>query len=437
MGDTSRSQTISTKLQEIAEQAIRYPEMVFTTLVHLIDVDFLREAYRLTRKDKAAGVDKVTAKEYARNLDENLADLYERLRTGRYVAPPVERVWIDKDEKSKRPIGKPTFEDKIVQRAAVMLLGAIYEQDFHDFSHGFRKGHSQHQALREVWKQCTKMNISWILDADVSGFFDNLDHGWLRDIIERRVKDGGMLKLIGKWLNAGVVEKKILTYPEKGTPQGGVVSPMLSNIFLHHVLDDWFVKEVKPRMRGRCFLIRFADDFIIGFELEEDARRVMAVLPKRFGRFGLSIHPKKTVLVQFRKPGFKEDKANGNGTFDFLGVTHYWAKSHRGYWVIRRKTRKKKIKLFLKSMWLWLRVNRHLTVKEQYRMLCLKLRGHYQYYGIRGNYKALNNVYHYAKRYWRYWLSRRSHKGNVNWEKFVVSILDKYRLPTPIIIHYT
>lgn len=437
MGDTSRSQTISTKLQGIAEQAIRYPEMVFTTLAHLIDVDFLREAYRLTRKDKAAGVDKVTAKEYARNLDENLADLYERLRTGRYIAPPVERVWIDKDGKSKRPIGKPTFEDKIVQRAAVMLLGAIYEQDFQDFSYGFRKGHSQHQALREVWKHCKEMNIGWILDADVSGFFDNLDHGWLRDIIKRRVNDGGMLRLIGKWLNAGVVESKILTYPEKGTPQGGVISPMLSNIFLHHVLDDWFVKEVKPRMRGRSFLIRFADDFIIGFELEEDARRVMAILPKRFGRFGLSVHPKKTVLVQFRKPGFKENKANGNGTFDFLGFTHYWAKSHRGYWVVRRKTRKKKIKLFLKSLWLWLRVNRHLTLKEQHMMLCIKLRGHYQYYGIRGNYKALNSVYHSAKRYWRYWLSRRSHKGNVNWEKFVVSILDKYRLPTPRIIHYS
>jgi len=437
MGDTSRSQTISTKLQGIAEQAIRYPEMVFTTLAHLIDVDFLREAYRLTRKDKAAGVDKVTAKEYARNLDENLADLYERLRTGRYIAPPVERVWIDKDGKSKRPIGKPTFEDKIVQRAAVMLLGAIYEQDFQDFSYGFRKGHSQHQALREVWKHCKEMNIGWILDADVSGFFDNLDHGWLRDIIKRRVNDGGMLRLIGKWLNAGVVESKILTYPEKGTPQGGVISPMLSNIFLHHVLDEWFVKEVKPRMRGRSFLIRFADDFIIGFELEEDARRVMAILPKRFGRFGLSVHPKKTVLVQFRKPGFKANKANGNGTFDFLGFTHYWAKSHRGYWVVRRKTRKKKIKLFLKSLWLWLRVNRHLTLKEQHMMLCIKLRGHYQYYGIRGNYKALNSVYHSAKRYWRYWLSRRSHKGNVNWEKFVVSILDKYRLPTPRIIHYS
>jgi retron-type reverse transcriptase len=214
MGGTSRSQTVSTKLQGIAEQAIQYPDMVFTTLVHLIDVDFLREAYRLTRKDKSAGVDKVTAKEYAENLDENLNDLYERLRTKRYVAPPVERVWIEKDEKSKRPIGKPTFEDKIVQRAAVMLLGAIYEQEFYDFSHGFRKGHSQHQALRELRELCIKLNIGWILDADVSGFFDNLDHSWLGQIIKRRVNDGGMLRLIGKWLNAGVVEGGVLTYPD-------------------------------------------------------------------------------------------------------------------------------------------------------------------------------------------------------------------------------
>jgi RNA-directed DNA polymerase len=435
MGGTSRSQTVSTKLQGIAEQAIQYPDMVFTTLVHLIDVDFLREAYRLTRKDKSAGIDKVTAKEYAENLEGNLSDLYERLRTKRYVAPPVERVWIEKDEKSKRPIGKPTFEDKIVQRAAVMLLGAIYEQEFYGFSHGFRKGHSQHQALRELRELCMKLNIGWILDADVSGFFDNLEHRWLRRIIKRRVNDGGMLRLIGKWLNAGVVEGGVLTYPDKGTPQGGVISPMLSNIFLHHVLDDWFVKDVKPRMKGRCFLIRFADDFIIGFELEEDAQRVMDVLPKRFNRFGLTIHPKKTALIKFRKPGCTEIKANGNGTFDFLGFTHYWAKSHRGYWVIRRKTRRKGVKRFLRSLWLWLKIHRHLPVKEQYEMLCIKLRGHYQYYGISGNYGVINKIYHYARRYWQYWLSRRSRKGYINWEKFVISIADRHPLPRPRIIH--
>jgi len=237
----------------------------------------------------------VTARKYAENLEENLSDLHERLRSGRYIAPPVERAWIDEGNK-KRGIGKPTFEDKIVQRAVVMLLGAIYEQDFHGFSHGFREGHSQHQALHELREQCVNMNVGWILDADVSGFFDNLDRGLLREFIKRRVNDGGVLRLIGKWLNAGVLEGEILTYAEKGTPQGGVVSPMLSNIFLHYVLDEWFVRDVQPRMKGRCFLLRFADDFIIGCELDEDARRIMEVLPKRFDRFGLAIHPEKTTL---------------------------------------------------------------------------------------------------------------------------------------------
>jgi group II intron reverse transcriptase/maturase len=196
--------------------------MVFTTLAHLIDVDFLREAYRLTRKSAAPGIDKVTAKDYAKNLEQNFGDLDDRLRSGRYVAPPVERTWIEKDDKSNRPIGKPTFEDKIVQRAVVMLLGAIYEKDFYDFSHGFRKGHSQHQALRELRELIMERNINWILDADVSGFFDSLSHKWLRKIIKQRVNDGGILKLVGKWLNAGVMEGAILTYPEQGTPQGAL-----------------------------------------------------------------------------------------------------------------------------------------------------------------------------------------------------------------------
>jgi group II intron reverse transcriptase/maturase len=431
MGDTSRSQTVSTKLQRIAEQAAFYPGMVFNTLAHLIDVDFLREAYRLTRKDKAPGVDKVTAKEYARNLDDNLGDLHERLRTGRYIAPPVERVWVEKDANSDRPIGKPTFEDKIVQRAVVMLLGAIYEQDFYDFSHGFRKDHSQHQALNELWELLMKLNINWILDADLASFFDNLSHNWLRKIIKKRVSDGGILRLIGRWLNAGVVEGGILSYPEKGTPQGGVISPTLSNIFLHHVLDYWFVNEVKPRMKGRCFLIRFADDFIIGFELEEDARRVMAVAPKRFNRFGLDIHPKKTRLIRFGKPDGGASTVRGDDTFDFLGFTHYWARSHRGYWIVRRKTRKKSVKRFLRSLWRWLRHNRHMPVKEQYEMLKIKLGGHYRYYGVIGNYRALSGIFHRAKRFWRYWLSRRSHKGYINWEKFIDSIMDKFCLPMP------
>jgi group II intron reverse transcriptase/maturase len=396
--------------------------MVFTTLAHRMDVDFLREAYRQTRKGGAAGVDGVTAYEYAQHLEENLRDLHERLRRGRYKAPPVERAWLDKEDGRKRPIGIPTFEDKVVQRAVAMLLGAVYEQDFYDFSHGFRPGHSPHQALHELRERCMNMNIGWIVDADVSGFFDSLDHGLLREVIKQRVNDGGILRLIGKWLNAGVLERDVLTYPERGTPQGGVISPLLANIFLHHVLDEWFVKEVKPRIRGRCFLIRFADDFIIGCELESDARRIMAVLPKRFARFGLSIHPQKTQMIPFRKSNLRDGDGKRNGTFDFLGFTHYWAKSRRGNWVIKRKTARKRLRRAIKRMWQWCRKNRHLPVGEQYQMLCRKLRGHYQYYGIRGNYRCLEMVYEQTMRAWWYWLSHRSHKAAIAWAMFQQSI---------------
>jgi RNA-directed DNA polymerase len=210
------------KLQKIAEQAKRYPEMVCNNVLHLIDHAFLLEAYRRTRKSSAPGVDQVTATQYAENLDDNLQDLHERLRDNRYGAPPVERVWIEKDDGKKRPIGKPCFEDKIVQRAVVMILEAIFEHDFYGFSHGFRKGHSQHQALHELREQCRTLHIAWIVDADVSGFFDNLDWGHLREFIEQRVRDGGILRLLGKWLHAGVLESGALSYPDKGTPQGGV-----------------------------------------------------------------------------------------------------------------------------------------------------------------------------------------------------------------------
>jgi len=334
MGDTSRSPTISTQLQRIAEQAKGYPEMVFTTLAHRMDVDFLREAYHRTRKDSAPGIDGVTADGYAEHLEENLRDLHERLRSGRYQAPPVKRHWLAKADGSQRPIGLPTFEDKIVQRAVTMLLGAIYEQDFHEFSHGFRAGHSAHQALSELREQCLGQRINWIVDADVSGFFDSLDHGLLQDMLQQRVKDGSILRLIGKWLKAGVVEGETFLQPETGSPQGAVISPMLGNLFLHQVLDEWYVRVVKPRLRGRSCLIRFGDDFVIGCEVEEDARRIMTALPKRFARFGLTIHPQKTALIAFSKPPLRQEGTKGKGTFEFLGFTHYWTRSRRGYWVI-------------------------------------------------------------------------------------------------------
>jgi group II intron reverse transcriptase/maturase len=432
MGETSSSQTVSTRLRRIAEQAIRYPEMVFTTLAHHIDVDFLREAYRLTRKDAAPGIDQVTAKEYTLNLEENLRNLHSRLKGGRYYTPPVNRVWIPKDEGGKRPLGLPTFEDKIVQRAVTMLLEAVYEGEFYDFSHGFRRGHSQHQALSELRQRCMEGNIGWIVDADVKGCFDNIDHGRLLEVIRQRVNDGGILRLIGKWLKAGVMEGETLTYPEKGTQQGGVASPMLANIFLHHVLDEWYAREAKPRIKGQSFLIRFADDFLVGCEHETDAQWVMTALTERLQQYGLTLHPTKTRLVKFGRP--REKSTRENGSFDFLGFTHYWATSRRGYWVIKRETARKRLRRTFKRIWEWCRKTRHEPLREQHRALCLKLKGHYQYYGIRCNYRKLSLVYRQVWKAWKYWLSRRSNKGSISWEG--LSKLEQlFPFPKPQIIH--
>jgi len=315
-----------------------------------------------------------------------------------------------------------------------MLLEAIYEQDFQDSSYGFRRGRSPHEALHERRERCMTEGIGWIVDADVSGYFDSIDKTWLRDMLRKRVNDGRILRLIGRWLHAGVMEEGVLTHPETGVPQGGVISPVLANLFLHHVLDEWFEREVRPRMKGRCFLIRFADDFVMGCELETDARRIMAVLPKRFARFGLRIHPTKTALIAFRKPDTRQETEDGNGTFDFLGLTHYWTQSRRGCWVIKRKTAGKRIRRTKKSLWRWCRTNRHAPLKDQYQMLCLKLRGHFQYDGIRGNFRMLEGIARYAEKAWRYWLSRRSSKSGIGWEKFQ-KLLRVYPLPIPKIVH--
>ena len=420
-------------LERIRGLAMRQPDLVFTSVAHRIDLHLLKKSFRQVRRSKAAGVDKVTAKEYAENLDENLYNLYQRLRRGQYVATPVKRIWIDKEGGRKRPIGITALEDKIVQKAVARILEAIYDVNFYDFSHAYRKGHSQHKALYKLGVQCLWSNIGWIVSADITGLFDNIDWGHLREFIKRRVNDGGILRLIGKWLNAGVMEEGILTYPGKGTPQGSVISPVLSNIFLHHVLDDWFVEEVKPRMVGRCFMIRWADDFIIGCELESDARRIMQALPKRFNRFRLALHSEKTKLIPFKRPNSIEG-GKGGGTFDFLGFTFYWSKSRRGQWAIKKQTARKGLARTMKRLWNWCSYNRHDPIKHQHEELCAKLRGHYQYYGVRCNFQALKVVFMHAEKAWRYWLSRRSHKGVINWKKFEV-IRANFPLPKPRIVH--
>lgn len=425
-----RSPTVYTQLQQLAKQAVQHPDRVFTTLAHLVDVEMLREAFHQT-KEKAPGIDKVTKEEYERDLEANLLDLHERLRTGRYHAPPVERVWIDKEDGSQRPIGKPTFEDKVVQRAYAMVLSAIYEKDFRECSYGFRKGRSQHQALHALRESAMGSNTHWVVDADIKGYFDSIPHKQIREVLQKRVNDGGIIRQIGKWLNAGVMEEDILTYPETGTPQGGVISPLLANIYLHEVLDVWLEQQIRPCLKGRTFLVRYADDFVIGCELEADARRIMAVLPKRFTRYGLTIHPEKTRVIPFGKP--TPTWRHQNGTFDFLGFTHYWGGTRNGGAVIKRKTARKRLKRTIKRIWEWCRINRHLPFAEQYRTLCIKLKGHYQYYGVRGNIKALETVQHHATKAWRYWLGRRSHKRAMPWERFeYLSLL--HPLPQPSIV---
>ncbi len=363
MAETSSSTTVSTKLERIAKLAREMPHVALTTLAHHIDMDWLREAYRRTRKNGATGVDRQTAEEYASRLEQNLQSLLERVQSGNYVAPPVRRVHIPKSDGSQtRPIGIPTFEDKVLQRAVAMELEAVYEQSFLDCSYGFRPRRSAHQALRLVQSQTVKMAGRWVLEIDIRKFFDTLDHRQLRDIVRKRVRDGVLLRLIGKWLHAGVMEDGAIAYPDAGTPQGGVISPLLANIYLHEVLDEWFAREVVPRLIGRAVLVRYADDVVIIFSNEQDARRVCKVLPKRFAKYGLTLHPEKTRLVDFRRPDRREAPFSDScgarsrpGTFDLLGFTHYWAKSRRRYWVVKQKTAKDRLRRSLQRVAVWCR----------------------------------------------------------------------------------
>lgn len=434
MGDTLGSQTISTRLQSIAQRAHQEPYLVFNNLYYLIDLSLLREAYRRTRKDAAPGIDKITAKQYAEHLELNLKALHQRLRDRNYIAPPVRRCWIEKEPGKDRPIGIPTFEDKLVQRAVEMMLSAIYDQDFKPFSYGFIKGRNQHQALDKLRNKVMATYQLTMIDADVSGFFDNIAKTHLQRFIERRVNDGGIKQLIGKWLNAGIEEDGIVHYPDKGTPQGGVISPLLANIYLHYVLDEWFESEVKPRLKGRCFIIRFADDFVIGCTHKEDADRIMKVLPKRFEKYGLTIHPTKTTCFNFSRPARKENRAEKN-TLNFLGLTHYWARSLRGAWIIKRQTQRQRQARFMKEIWQWCKAHRHDPIKEQHKQLSGKVRGYNQYYGVRSNYKALEAVYEHAQYAWRYWLSRRSQKSRITWENFSDKLKKLLPLPIPRLVH--
>ena len=431
---------VSTKLLRIAELARQAPKMVLTTLSHHIDIEFLQEAYRRTRKNGAVGVDGQTAEEYAKDLQGNLQSLLNRFQSGTYQAPPVLRVHIPKgDGRTTRPIGIPAFEDKVLQRAVAMVLGAVYEQDFLDCSFGFRPGRSAHQALQRMWKDTMNVGGGWVLEVDVRGFFDHLDHGHLRNFLDQRMRDGVLRRSIDKWLKAGVLESWGVVRPEYGTPQGGVISPLLANIFLHEVMDRWFVEVARPRLCAPSHLIRYADDMVMVFASERDARRVLAVLPKRLGKYGLSLHPKKTRLIDFRKPRdprVKPPRDQRPGTFDLLGFTHHWGRSRRGNWVVRRRTAKDRFTRSLRAADTWCRRHMHAPIEWQHRKLGQKLLGHCAYYGITGNGRRLWAFRNELQWVWRKWLSRRSQKGRICWEAFF-RFLARYPLPGAVIVHST
>ena len=421
---------MSPQLLKVVERAKQEPEGRFHSLAHLIDVSALERAYRRMRKDAAVGVDGVTKEQYGQDLERNLRDLHERMKAKRYRHQPIRRVHIPKEGGKTRPIGIAAFEDKLVQDVVREVLEAIYEQDFLDCSHGFRPKRSAHDAIRVLDRIVHRGEVSWILEADVVSFFDSIDRKKLKEMLEIRVADGSLLRLIGKCLHVGVLDGVELSTSESGTAQGSVLSPLLGNVFLHYVLDLWFEREVKSRLRGRATLVRYCDDFVIGFEREDDARRVMAVLGKRLGRFGLALHPDKTRLIPFRRPPAGQQSGKGPATFDFLGFTLYWARSSKGRWGMLCKTRSASLRRNIQSVYAWCRRHRHLPVKVQHAALKRRIQGHFNYFGVSGNFRSLLLIIEQAKRSWYKWLCRRSQRKRLTWERFE-DLLRDFPLPRP------
>lgn len=431
MSDALTSKSMSLELLEVVERAKREPEGRFHSLAHLIDVPALERAYRRMRKDAAVGVDGVTKEAYGQELQQRLTDLHARLKAKQYRHQPIRRVHIPKAPGKTRPIGISAFEDKLVQDAVREVLEAVYEQDFLECSYGFRPGRSTHDAIRRLDHIVHRGEVSWILEADVVSFFDSLDRTALSKMLQTRVADGSLLRLIGKCLHVGILDGAEYTTPETGAAQGSVLSPLLGNIYLHYVLDLWFETVVKPCLRGKASLIRYADDFVIGFELEDDARKVMEVLPKRMAKYGLTLHPDKTRLLPFRRPPQRQTEGKGEATFDFLGFTLYWARSAKGRWGMQCKTRRASLRRAIKSIYDYCRSHRHQPVQVQHQALGRRVSGHYGYFGVSGNYRSLLLFARAVRDSWFKWLLRRSQRRHMNWERFARVVETRWPLPKP------
>jgi RNA-directed DNA polymerase len=422
-----------TKYIRIAELAKEDKERRFFSIAHLLTADALYEAFESLRKDASVGVDGVTYAGYEVEAWENIRKLHDRVKRGQYRAQPLRRVYIPKEDGRQRPISIPSLEDKILQKAAVDLLNAIYEQDFLGCSYGFRPGRGPQDALDEVGRVICRRPISYVLEADIRGYFDAIVRMLLIEMVEKRVIDGQLLRLIGKWINVGVIDDGRLLVPETGTGQGQVISPLLANIYLHYVLDEWFEEVVKPRLKGEAYEIRYCDDFILCFQLREDAEKVLGVLVKRFEKYGLTLHPEKTRLIEFGRYALTKSEKGGGpkpGTFDFLGFTHICKRSRGGKFTVHVRTMRKRLKRSLQRIALWCREHRHDPDEDQQRSLNRKLRGHYEYYGRSTNSPRLSEFYQEVRRIWHKWLNRRTRGKPLPWAEYV-HLLHRHPLLRP------
>lgn len=410
---------MSPGLLKVRERAKRDPDARFTSLAHLLDPDALKRAYDRLRRSAAVGVDGITKEEYGQDLASNIRSLHERLKSKQYRHQPILRMHIPKAPGKTRPIGISSTEDKVVQGAVREVMEAIYEEDFLACSYGFRPGRGAHDALRSLNRMVQREGIMVILEADIQAFFDSIDRDKLMEMLQTRVADPSLLRLISKCLHVGVLDGEEFSKPEEGTAQGSIISPMLGNVYLHYALDLWFERDIKPRLEGHAQLIRYADDFVMGFEKAEDAARVLKVLHLRMAKYGLTLHPDKTRLIPFARPRKGMNGVSRPGTFDFLGFTVHWCRTRSGRWRPGMKTRKARVQKALTALSDWCRRHRHQPLKEQHAALVRRLDGHFRYFGVNGNGRCLNTIRHRTEREWFKWLRRRSHRAKrLTWERF-------------------
>ncbi len=425
---------MQTSLRAIANKARRSKKHLFRNLYGMLNQMNLEDSFAGMNRRAAPGVDRETFRDYEANLTENVGDLVERLKQKRYRTKLIRRVFIPKADGKQRPLGLPALEDKLVQTCATRILEAIYEQDFLSCSYGYRPNTGPREASKTLSSTLSPGKLGWIVEADIKGFFDNIDHDWLMRMLEQRIDDRAFLGLIRKWLKAGVLEVNgQVSRPTAGTPQGGVISPVLANVYLHYVLDLWFEKVVKKHCKRPAYMCRYADDFVCAFESKDDALKFYATLGKRLRKFGLELAPEKSGVKSFERPGFRAKFNTGREAFVFLGFEYRWARSRKGFWWVPRRTAPKRLHASIQNVKQWIKANRHLPMRRFFNLLNSRLRGYYNYYGVQCNYKSIRSFYYQVEMNLYKWLNRRSQRRSLDWQG-LRDLMAHYRIEKPRIM---